>query len=608
MKHARFRAPLMLIMVAVMVFISACQPQQGAPAASGGGAQSSAAASSGIKDVPRNRTLIVTPWSDSTGPLKNFDNWNMYLSGNQTLRHMGGKTMYEQLFYTNLNTGELIPWQAEKYEYNKDYTVITMTLRKGVEWSDNQPFTCADVKFTLETVRDNSPDLNFSSNYKEWVKSVDCPDDLTVVINLTKPGPRWFRDNLALGHENHYTIVPQHIWKDQDPKKFNNFDLAKGWPVGTGAYKLVSSNAQQMVFDRRDDWWGKKSGFMDLPAPERIIVVSVGGDESMAQLLISNDVDSGHPLLPGTFKAVNAKNPKVHSWNPEGPVWGAPDGCGYNLVFNNAKDPWSNKDVRIAINYAINRDELSTLGYEKANFPIQVPFSSYMADRWMLPDTKAILDKYNRIAPDAAKVEEHMKAAGFAKDADGKWAKDGNTVKVPLRTPQWLAPLAPVIAAQLQKAGFDAVAALEPEGSSAWVDDIALGNFDTMFLVHCGSLTEPFETLKDMHSKWSAKIGEKCANIIACTRYSNPEADKLIDAMEAIPGSVDNKEYVQLANQVLDIYLRDMPEIMLLEELHVVDFNDTYWTGWPGKADPYVAPYPCWEAWNIIVHKIKPVQ
>ena len=47
---------------------------------------------------------------------------------------------------------------------------------------------------------------------------------------------------------------------------------------------------------------------------------------------------------------------------------------------------------------------------------------------------------------------------------------------------------------------------------------------------------------------------------------------------------------------------------MTLEELHVVIFNETYWTGWPSSADPYVAPYPPWEAWNLIVHKIQPTQ
>lgn len=609
MSRAAIRAPILMMLISILVaLLASCTPPQ-----QGGGEAPSAGGSSGASEATgegpaRNRTLVVTPWSDATGPLSNPENWNVYQTGNSNQRNMGDKTVYEQLFYTNLNTGELIPWQAETFEYNDDYTSITLKLRDGVEWSDGNPFTCTDVKYTLEMLRDNAPELTYSSTYAEWLQDVECVDDLTAIINLTRPGPRWFVDNLALGHENHYVILPAHIWADQDPKEFTNFDLATGAPVGTGAYKLVSSSAQQMVFDRRDDWWGAKVGFEDLPAPERIIVVPVGGDESMAQLLIGNEVDSGHPLLPGTFAAATAQNDKIRSWNNEGPVWGAPDGCGYNLVFNNAKEPWDNADVRIAINYGLDRQQISTLGYENANFPVVVPFSSYMAERWTTPEIQAVIDKYDRNKQDFALVDEHMTAAGYAKNDAGQWAKDGTVLTVPLRTPQWLAPLAPVVASQLQAAGFDAVPMLEPEASAAWADDMSLGNFDTMFLVHCGSLSEPYETLKDLHSRWATPIGESCPNIIACSRYVNEEFDPLIDEMESMPGAVDNERYMELVAQSVDIYLRDMPEIMLLEELHVVVFNDTYWTGWPGVENPYAAPYPCWEAWNLIVHDIQPVQ
>jgi hypothetical protein len=82
--------------------------------------------------------------------------------------------------------------------------------------------------------------------------------------------------------------------------------------------------------------------------------------------------------------------------------------------------------------------------------------------------------------------------------------------------------------------------------------------------------------------------------------------DKLTNQMEAVAGSPNDKQYMDWVTQAVDIYLRDMPEIMLLEELWVTTFNQTYWTGWPNEHDPYVAPYPCWEAWNLVVHKIKP--
>jgi peptide/nickel transport system substrate-binding protein len=565
----------------------------------------------GGSEPPRERTLVITPWG-AVPEIRNPENYNIYLTGTYNhQRESGDKTMYEALMYTNLNTGEIIPWQAEKFTYNSTYTAITVNLRKGVTWSDGQAFTSGDVKYTLEMLRDNAPDLLYSTIYKEWVKGVDTPDDLTAVINLNKPGPRFFQLYLALGHENHQVIMPAHIWKDKDPKTFTNFDLQKGWPIGTGAYKLVASSAQQQVFDRRDDWWGAKTGFMPLPAPQRIILVPGASDDSNAQLYIGNKADSGNPLQPGTFKAAQQKNPNLRSWNSQGPVWGAPDGCGYVFIFNHGKQPWGNADVRVAINYAINRQEISTVAYEGANYPIVAPFSAYMAKRWTgSGPLKETLDKYDRGTPSQGKVDERMAAAGYAKNAQGTWAKDGQTLKVPVRGSQFFAPLAPVLAAQLRKAGFDATENIEPPGSTALNDDQQVGNADTTFGVHCGSLSEPYETLKDLHSKWGRPIGEKCPFAGSlCSRYSNPEFDQLIDQMEASPaGTPDSPTYVASANKALDIYLRDMPEIMLTEELHVVTFNETYWKGWPSAADPYVAPYPPWEAWRLIIHRIQPVK
>lgn len=607
----RLKSQLLLFAIMFLVLAACASPvpaAEVAPAAEAAPTAAVALAPGEVADVPRNRTLVVTPWSDMTGPLRNPEDWNWYKSGNQNLRHFAGKTNQESLMYTNLNTGELVPWQAESYSYNADFTVVTIKLRKGVEWADGIAFGCHDVKYTLEMLGANVPDLGYSSVMKEWVKGVDCAaDDLTATINLNKSGPRWMRDNLALGHENHLVMLPEHVWKTQDPKTFSNFDLAKGWPLGTGAYKLVSSSEQQMVMDRHSDWWGKKTGFMDDPVPERVIMVSVGGDENMAQLLIANEVDSGMPLLPATFVAAKAKNAKLHSWNLDGPVWGAPDGCGLNLIFNADKPQWGDINVRLALNYALDRAQLAALAYQGANYPVVVPYSAYMSARWMTGEAKALLDKYDRDNFDLTSVDKYMKLAGYAKDASGMWAKDGNVLKVPMRTPGWLAPLAPAVEAQFKKAGFDAQGILEPEATNVWGDDIVSGNFDLMFLVHCGSLSEPYETLKDLHSKNSGAVGEKCS-FWGCTRYRNSEYDKIIDAMEAIPGETDNMEYVSLANKALDIYLRDMPELMLLEELHVVQFNDAYWTGWPSKTDPYAAPYPCWEAWNLIVHNLKAVQ
>ena len=50
-----------------------------------------------------------------------------------------------------LNVTEIIPWMGESWQYSADYTTLEIKIRKGVEWSDGQPFTAKDCVFTINT-------------------------------------------------------------------------------------------------------------------------------------------------------------------------------------------------------------------------------------------------------------------------------------------------------------------------------------------------------------------------------------------------------------------------------------------------------------------------
>ena len=196
------------------------------------------------------------------------------------------------------------------------------------------------------------------------------------------------------------------------------------------------------------------------------------------------------------------------------------------------KAPWNDLNIRTAINYAINRQQISTIGYEDANYPEIIPFSAYMAPKWQPGKIQAVMDKYDRGTPSQAKVDEFMGKAGYAKNAAGKWEKGGAVLKVPVYGPSFFGPLAPPLTQQLNDAGFDAAQEIDEK----WDAKFTVGNHDTLFLVHCGSLSEPYDTLKDLHSKNSKPIGEAITNVIAGTRYVNPEMDAILDKMDAMPG------------------------------------------------------------------------
>ena len=81
------------------------------------------------------------------------------------------QVIYEYFFYNNLQTGEFIPWLAENYQYNDDYSTISVKLRGGVTWNDGEAFTAEDVAFTYRLLKAN-PGMVWAEEANKAVASV----------------------------------------------------------------------------------------------------------------------------------------------------------------------------------------------------------------------------------------------------------------------------------------------------------------------------------------------------------------------------------------------------------------------------------------------------
>ena len=433
-------------------------------------------------------------------------------------------------------------------------------------------------------------------------------DPLNIKIDLTGPFPRWFKDTFTLGHENHYNIVPKHIFEGQDPKTFMNYDLAKGWPCSTGPYKITSSTPDQLVVDRRDNLVGHRDRLQQGAGarPPDLHHLGSGIDEqACANLYESNEIDLCGDLQSGLMAASIAKDPEVRSWTKEGPVWGAPDGCSFVFDFNTTTAPYNDVNVRLAFNYAFDRQQIADLAYEGSTHPAIIPFSSYMAAKWQPGQVQAMLDKYDRGTYSQAKVDEYMGKAGFAKNADGFWAKDGKTLDVTFLYLTFMKPIGPILEQQLQKAGFNATAKLDDK----WDVTVFPGDQPTWVVVHCSSLTDPFEAYTPYHPKWAVANGTPCTLWMGCSRWKNEEMGELLDKMELVPADpAQDSEYMDLGGTGD----RALPAEDAGDHPHSRSSTRSPTTSITGRASRrprirYVAPYYCcWSASYMYLYHLQP--
>jgi ABC-type transport system substrate-binding protein len=131
----------------------------------------------------------------------------------------------------------------------------------------------------------------------------------------------------------------------------------------------------------------------------------------------------------------------------------------------------------------------------------------------------------------------------------------------------------------LRQGGFDANVNF---GTDAY-NNMADGKPGLYMFGHGASLIDPHATLDLYNGKYSAAVGTT-AGSNRFSRYSNPEYDKLVDAMA--PLASDDPKFLDLGAQAMDIYWRDVIDIPVIQWLHRIPYNQTYWTNWPTEANP----------------------
>jgi len=518
--------------------------------------------------TPREETFIVVSWADDYAT---YSKMNPFVPGGLPLWEVWLPALYEPLIWLDPYVGDEKPWLATDWEYNENYTSLTLHIRKGVTWSDGEPFTARDVAFSIELALENEAHPGHLWTTTR-VESVETPDDYTVVIKFKKPLPRFhyaFRNYV----QGSLWIVPEHVWKDQNITTFNNFP-----PVTAGPYKLVQAipELKMWILERREDYWAKDIGFF--PKPKYLIVRAKMAKEVEYYNWIHGAADWFHT---GT---IGAEALQTGATYPNCLIIPSPSTCIVAIYFNVDKYPTNITDFRRAIAYAIDREKVAKAWPYALLKP---PVTDTLWPVW--PG----LEKWTSIASEIAKIEYNPDEAKSILDNLGFVDRDGDGIReTPDGTPlsftmhQWTMERLPAhqsIVSDLKKVGIDVTIKMVPW--PMFTEIISTGDYRLGGMPNfCPGMTtnnDPLLLFEQFHSRYYKPVGEYGPP----TRWYNPELDEIIDNLTTIhPQDPRVEDLFRRGYKILMDELPVLPLISMDEEVYV---STKYWTGFPTADNLY---------------------
>jgi len=295
---------------------------------------------------------------------------------------------------------------AINWDIKEEGSVIIFHLRKGVRWHDGRPFTAWDVEFTYRMLIDPNVRTPYSGDF-ERIKSFEILDDYTIKLTYKEP----FAPALSSWG---MPIMPKHLLENED-LNHTQFGLH---PIGTGPYRFKSWMRQEKI-----ELVANPKYFEHRPFIDRYIFRVIPDQATLFLELQAQGVDLTG-LSPLQFKRQTdtdffKKYYRKFRLTSFGYTY-----LGYNL--NNPK--FSDKRVRKALNYAVDKDEI----IEAVHLGLgRVCLGPFLPESWAFnPEVKPI-----PFSPEKAK--ELLKEAGWIdSNYDGWLDKDGQAFEFTILTNQ----------------------------------------------------------------------------------------------------------------------------------------------------------------------------
>ena len=467
--------------------------------------------------------------------------------------------IYEPLYIYNPISTEWVPWLATNYEWKNDNRKLLFSIRTGVKWSDGREFSAYDVAYTLNLWK-QFPALD-TRNAWDYLQNVVAISDTLVEVDFKRVYVPGF-EAIAGAY-----IVPKHIWsKLDDPLKFDNPD-----PVGTGPYtEVLRFNSQVWELGKNHNYWQKGK-----PHVEKLIFPTFSTNEQTTLALLSGNLDWAGAFIPAIQRIFVDKNPEHHHY------WFR--NTGYStFLHTNTKDPiLQDTNVRKAISYAINREQVVKVGMYNYTSPAHVTSLAGPMAKWHSPK---INEKENWTAFNLEKANELLDDAGYKwKNKNERIDSNGSPLKFNIIVvsgwSDWVRS-AQVISQNLKKVGIQATVRTYDFG--AWIARMQQGNFQ-MAVGWADKGATPYNFFKSMmFSEYVKPLGETAD--INWHRFGIKEADFLIKEFEQ---TSDENKIKNIIYKLQHLFIEHAPGIPLFAELSWAECNSKYFTNFPSAENPY---------------------
>jgi peptide/nickel transport system substrate-binding protein len=406
---------------------------------------------------------------------------------------------------------------------------VTWKIKANAVWSDGVPVTADDVKFTFDTIMSTKWQILSKSGYEEITKA-EVLDPKTIKFTFKAPYAP-YREMFS----SSYMVLPKHALEGKDFDKVMNESI----PVASGPFMFKEwAKGDHITIVRNPKYWGTPA-YLDT-----VVFKWVPDTNTEIAQLKTGEVDAVNPSPDPSL---------IDQLKTAGTVYADPGTIWEHLAFEMDKPDVSDVKVRQAIAYTIDRQKIVEqvmLGQVKPLQDIFVPEqAAYFGSSWA------------QYVPDKAKADALMVSAGYAKGADGFYAKGGKKLTLEFKTTagnKGREKMFQILQSQLKDFGIDVKLAFE-EASTFFGSSTTNGKFQ---VGEWAWVASPDPSVKTLFS--SEQIPPTGQNYY---RYKNAEVTKLINQAD---NTLDLAKRAELSKQISKLMAADVPLIPLYQRLSLL--------------------------------------